>query len=79
MSLGLKSKPQFQSITNLITAAQYVADSPDFTLYNRSTAKEFHCFLTAIILGFAKSLHSITAYIDKVCVFVNIGDGHTDL
>jgi len=61
MSFGLASHPEYHSTKALVIAAKSVASGNGSTLYNRSTAKEFHCLLTAVHLGFAKSLYAISS------------------
>jgi hypothetical protein len=60
MSFGLPSHPaEFQSIDILMSAVKTSADDQTYAIYNRFTAREFHCLLTAVIIGFAKCLRSI--------------------
>jgi len=66
MSFGLESHPEYHSTKALVIAAKSVASGNGSTLYNRSMAKEFHCLLTAVHLGFAKSLYAITIHSSNV-------------
>ena len=60
MSFGLSHFPEFQSsMDNLMSAVRTAEVNQTYAIYSRSTAREFHCLLTAVMLGFAKCLHSI--------------------
>jgi len=53
---------EHQSVSDLLVAAKVAVANGSYCFYNKDTAKQFHCLLVAVLIGFASSLRFVKSW-----------------